>query len=52
MTGWPTTVLSRGEIVCSDGELHARPGRGQFLECGVPGPVTASARRTKERPWI
>ncbi len=52
VTGWPTTVLSRGEIVCSDGTLHARPGRGRFLECGEPEPVTAVAGRVKERSWI
>jgi dihydropyrimidinase len=32
ITGWPVTVLSRGEIVCDDGKLHAQPGRGQFLK--------------------
>ncbi|MCW5729351.1 MAG: dihydropyrimidinase [Alphaproteobacteria bacterium] len=31
ITGWPTTVLSRGEIVCQDGRLLARSGRGKFL---------------------
>jgi dihydropyrimidinase len=52
VTGWPVTVLSRGEIVCADGELHAQPGRGRFLECGAPEPVTVSASQPKERPWI
>jgi dihydropyrimidinase len=52
VTGWPTTVLSRGEVVCSDGMLHAQPGHGQFLECGSPEPVLAAASRTKERLWI
>jgi dihydropyrimidinase len=51
VTGWPTTVLSRGEIVCSDGMLRARPGHGQFLECGPPEPILAAANRTKERSW-
>ena len=50
--GWPTTVLSRGEIVCSDGELHVQPGRGQFLKCGTPEPVTRSSVQPRERPWI
>ncbi|MCW5888074.1 MAG: amidohydrolase family protein, partial [Anaerolineales bacterium] len=31
ITGWPITVLSRGEIVCQDGRLLARSGRGKFL---------------------
>ena len=29
--GWPTTVLSRGRVVVSDGALHAERGSGQFL---------------------
>jgi len=52
VTGWPTTVLSRGQIVCSEGTLYGRPGHGQFLECGAPEPVTAAAGRAKERSWI
>jgi dihydropyrimidinase len=52
VTGWPTTVLSRGDIICSDGTLHADAGRGRFLECGSPEPVVASSRTPKERPWI
>ncbi len=31
LTGWPTTVLSRGEPIVDDGTLSARRGRGQFL---------------------
>jgi dihydropyrimidinase len=31
VTGWPTTVISRGEIVVEDGELRAPPGRGKYL---------------------
>lgn len=34
--GWPETVLSRGEIVVSAGELKATVGRGKFLECSAP----------------
>jgi len=30
--GWPTYVISRGEIIVQDGELHAEPGRGRFLK--------------------
>ena len=36
--GWPVTVISRGEIVCDDGELTAAPGRGSFLACD-PSPM-------------
>ncbi len=41
--GWPTTVIAAGEVVVSDGELAARPGRGRFLRCGTPGPLAARA---------
>lgn len=36
VTGWPETVLSRGELVVQNGMLVATAGRGQFLECDVP----------------
>jgi dihydropyrimidinase len=31
VVGWPVTTVSRGEIVCRDGDPCGRPGRGQFL---------------------
>lgn len=31
VTGWPETVLSRGEVVCDGGEVTGKPGHGQFL---------------------
>jgi dihydropyrimidinase len=31
LTGWPTTVLSRGEVIIDDGKLAAERGRGKFL---------------------
>jgi dihydropyrimidinase len=31
LTGWPVTVLSRGEVIVSDGKLSAERGRGRFL---------------------
>ncbi len=36
VTGWPETVLSRGEIIIQDGHLHAASGRGEFLRCAAP----------------
>lgn len=36
VTGWPETVLSRGEVVIRDGKLNVAPGRGNFPECGAP----------------
>lgn len=32
ITGWPVTVLSRGQVVCHEGELFGKPGQGQFLK--------------------
>lgn len=43
LTGWPVTVLSRGERVIDAGALQAAPGRGRFVKrapvdlTGVPG---------------
>jgi dihydropyrimidinase len=31
LTGWPVTVISRGEVIVDDGTLHATRGRGQLL---------------------
>jgi dihydropyrimidinase len=39
VTGWPTTTISRGEIVYRDGTVLASPGRGQLLRCGTPEPA-------------
>ena len=29
VTGWPETVLSRGEVIVSDGKVQGKPGRGR-----------------------
>jgi dihydropyrimidinase len=31
LTGWPTQVWSRGELICDDGALLSQPGRGRFI---------------------
>jgi dihydropyrimidinase len=31
VTGWPSIVLSRGDVVCEEGVLKTPPGRGEFL---------------------
>ncbi|MSQ49064.1 MAG: dihydropyrimidinase [Betaproteobacteria bacterium] len=31
LTGWPVTVLSRGEVIVHEGKLNAARGRGRFL---------------------
>ncbi|MCQ0969888.1 dihydropyrimidinase [Paracoccus sp. TK19116] len=46
LTGWPVTVLSRGERIVDAGELVAKPGRGRFIKrapadfTGYPGSHT------------
>ena len=34
ITGWPTTVISRGQRVIDDETLHAKPGDGNFIHRG------------------
>lgn len=36
VTGFPVATLSRGEVVCMDGTLEAKPGRGRFIKRGAP----------------
>jgi dihydropyrimidinase len=36
VTGWPMTVLSRGEEVVRDGEPCCEAGRGRFIRCDRP----------------
>lgn len=31
LTGWPSTTLSRGEIIVNDGVFQGLPGRGRYL---------------------
>jgi dihydropyrimidinase len=50
--GWPVLVFSRGEVVCEDNVFHDRKGRGQFLECGTPGPVADGHFGANEPSWI
>lgn len=43
VTGWPTTVIRRGDIIVADGELLAERASGEFIErrksdfTGMPG---------------
>jgi dihydropyrimidinase len=34
ITGWPTTVISRGQRVIDEGKLLAKPGYGNFIHRG------------------
>jgi dihydropyrimidinase len=45
VTGWPTTVLSRGRIVVHNERLLAQRGSGKFVARGVPAPVAAARLR-------
>jgi dihydropyrimidinase len=38
VTGWPRFTVSRGEVVLADGEISARPGRGQLVPRGATTP--------------
>lgn len=32
IVGWPRATLSRGEVIVQDGEFHASPGRGRYIQ--------------------
>jgi len=49
--GWPVTVLSRGKVICDNGELLAGTDHGQFLECGTPAPAKAMRIKDGRQPW-
>jgi len=36
VTGWPVVTISRGEVLCADGEVTSKAGRGNFLRCERP----------------
>jgi len=44
LRGWPVTTLSRGAIVCHEGEPRGHPGRGEFLPCALPDPARPRPR--------
>jgi dihydropyrimidinase len=45
VTGWPTTVLSRGRSVVQNEKLLVQRGSGKFVARGVPAPVAAAKLR-------
>ncbi|MBB5514514.1 dihydropyrimidinase [Rubricella aquisinus] len=49
VTGWPETVLLRGEVIVSDGACHAAPGSGHFLHRARTGaqPLGTPAREAR-----
>ena len=48
LTGWPVTVLSRGERVVDAGRLVAEPGRGRYIARGRPDLGASAAGRPAE----
>ena len=48
ITGWPTTVISRGRVVVDDGKLHAERGSGEFLPCARPDTARPLGRAVPE----
>jgi dihydropyrimidinase len=52
VTGWPETVISRGDVVVEDGTLHAAPGRGAFLPCDLPDPALPKGRPIVDLPMF
>jgi len=42
VTGWPDTVLSRGEVIVRDGALTGQPGRGRWLARDAIGTTSAA----------
>ena len=44
VTGWPVTVLSRGQVICHQGELAGQAGHGQFLK--------RFRAKNGAKPWI
>jgi dihydropyrimidinase len=45
VTGWPTTVLSRGRVVVENDALKVARGSGRFIARGVPAPVAQGGMR-------
>jgi dihydropyrimidinase len=45
VTGWPTTVLSRGRVVVEGDQLKVQRGTGKFIARGVPAPVASAKLR-------
>lgn len=48
LTGWPVTVLSRGEIIVHEGKLDAAPGRGRYLARAPSDALRPAGRQVPE----
>ncbi|MFL6574032.1 MAG: dihydropyrimidinase, partial [Burkholderiales bacterium] len=45
LTGWPTTVLSRGRLSVHEEKLMVGKGSGKFIARGIPAPAAAAKLR-------
>jgi dihydropyrimidinase len=45
VTGWPTTVLSRGRLTVHQEKLMVEKGSGKFIARGIPAPVATATLR-------
>ncbi len=48
LTGWPVTVLSRGDVIIENGKLSAERGRGKFLPRDVSESLRPLGRQIPE----
>jgi dihydropyrimidinase len=48
LTGWPATVISRGEVIIENGKLSAERGRGRFLAREPSAAMTPLGREVPE----
>ncbi|MCA1323231.1 dihydropyrimidinase [Herbaspirillum sp. alder98] len=47
ITGWPETVLSRGRVVVSDGELRVERGSGRYIARQCPEPASIARKSAR-----
>jgi dihydropyrimidinase len=48
LTGWPVTVMRRGEVIVSEGKLSAKPGSGAWLPRAGGAAATPLGRLTAD----
>ena len=48
VTGWPTTLMRRGDVIVDNGLLHAEPGSGRFLPRGGGIAAQPTCRETAD----
>jgi dihydropyrimidinase len=48
LKGWPTTVISRGEVIIENSTLNAQRGRGRFIARATSDATAPSGRKVPE----